>query len=97
MINTLEDYKNREYKPIDSGETLISASLAAVISKCLEVDPVKRYLAVSEVLFDLEYPEKVLPDVRFVPFIERNPILFWKMLCLFFVLCTFVLGLLQVK
>lgn len=50
--------------------------------KATEPHPERRYQAFSELLMDLQRPNKAhLQDIKHAPFIERNPLLFWKTLC----------------
>ncbi|MEW6768058.1 MAG: bifunctional protein-serine/threonine kinase/phosphatase [Pseudomonadota bacterium] len=62
-----------------------------VLKRAVHVDPYKRYDALSEFTFDLRYPnEKYLPSA-FTPLIERNPLLFWRGLCLILAIVIFAL------
>lgn len=46
------------------------------ISRAVSIDPERRYEAISEFLTDLERPSGAL--ARPLPLMERNPLLFWK-------------------
>ncbi|WP_200762519.1 bifunctional protein-serine/threonine kinase/phosphatase [Nitrosophilus alvini] len=54
--------------------------LEAVILRAIERDIDSRYSHYSMMLYDLEHPEKVQPYLKNRPFIERNPLLFYKTL-----------------
>ncbi len=57
--------------------------LEAIILRALSVDPARRYEAYSEMLFDLEHPAQVKPFYHAgAPLLERDPVLFYKLLCL---------------
>ena len=67
--------------------------LAAVLLRATAVDPARRYQTYSEMLFDLEHPERVEPFYqRETALLQRNPLLFYK--TGFFVLLVVVLLLL---
>ena len=48
--------------------------------KALHPDPYRRYDELSEFMFDLRHPNKNFLKSSAVPFIERDPLLFWKLL-----------------
>jgi len=50
------------------------------LKKSLQIDPDKRYDQVSEFLFDLTHPNKKFITKKRAALIERNPLLFWKIL-----------------
>jgi serine/threonine protein kinase len=52
------------------------------IARAVQPDPYKRYEEMSEFVFDLRNPSARYLDTRVTPLIERNPLLFWKMLTL---------------
>ena len=61
----------------------VPAWLEAVILRCIDPDPDQRYQHFSEVAFDLANPARVVPYHRKgAALLERNPLLFFKMLCL---------------
>jgi serine/threonine protein phosphatase PrpC len=55
--------------------------LDGAIHKAVHPDPYKRYEALSEFIYDLRHPNKDFTSNGHVPLAERNPVLFWKSLC----------------
>lgn len=54
----------------------------SALEKAVQPDPAKRYQVLSEFTFDLSRPGRNLPGTTTRPLIERDPVLFWKLLCL---------------
>lgn len=50
----------------------------AAIRKAVSIDPDARYEALSEFITDLSQPNAAFTRRRFTPLVERNPLLFWK-------------------
>src|SRR6185295_15859675 len=48
----------------------------AALRKAVHPDPLERYESLSEFVHDLRHPNLGL--LRPIPFVERNPALFWK-------------------
>jgi len=48
------------------------------IRKAVHSNPYKRYVELSEFMFDLRHPNKVFLNKARSPLMERNPVLFWK-------------------
>ncbi len=83
----------RDPKSPGSINPLIPPWLDAVILRACAIKPERRYAHYSELLFDLSNPQKVRPwHPEHMPFIERNPILFWKIAAIFFALLSIVLA-----
>ena len=73
----------------------IPAWIDAVLKKAVHPDPHQRYDELSEFVFDLRHPNKTLLGSAPAPLIERNPLLFWKALCLILMLVILLLLFLQ--
>jgi serine/threonine protein phosphatase PrpC/ribosomal protein L39E len=73
----------------------IPAWIDAVLKKAVHPDPHQRYDELSEFVFDLRHPNKTLLGSASAPLIERNPLLFWKALCLILMLVVSLLLFLQ--
>ena len=58
------------------------AWIDVVLKKAVHPDPYKRYDELSEYLYDLRHPNADLMNASHAPLIERNPLLFWKVLSL---------------
>jgi serine/threonine protein phosphatase PrpC len=52
------------------------------LKKAVHPDPYKRYEALSEFEYDLRNPNKDFLQPGHIPLSERNPLLFWKIICL---------------
>ncbi len=74
------------YRPISRNRKLLLQPppwLDIVMKKALAPDPRNRYSTLSEFLSDLTQPSaEIIQSASFQPFIERNPLLFWKVLSL---------------
>lgn len=56
--------------------------LESVLLRAVAADPTRSYQNFSEMLYDLEHPEKVEPfHSKNAPLLERNPLLFYKTGC----------------
>jgi serine/threonine protein phosphatase PrpC/ribosomal protein L39E len=73
----------------------IPAWIDAVLKKAVHPDPHQRYDELSEFVFDLRHPNKTLLGSASAPLIERNPLLFWKVLSLILMLVVLLLLFLQ--
>jgi len=63
------------------------------IRKAVSIDPQRRYEAMSEFVADLRKPNEALNRRPIVPLVERNPLLFWKVLsAVFFVIIVWLLA-----
>jgi hypothetical protein len=51
------------------------------IRKAVSIDPAKRHEALSEFVADLRRPSDAFVRRSVAPLVERNPLLFWKVLC----------------
>jgi serine/threonine protein phosphatase PrpC len=65
------------------------------IRKAVSIDPEDRYEAFSEFITDLGRPSDAFKRRSFTPLMERNPLLFWKVLSI--ALSLIILGLLATK
>jgi serine/threonine protein kinase len=70
-------------KPAAALNSATPAWLDCVLQRMLVVSPAERYAHYSEVAHDLRNPQAVRPFHRAgAPLLERNPLLFYKVLCL---------------
>lgn len=69
----------------------LPAWIDAVLKKAVHVDPAKRYEDVAEFAHDLRQPSQDYLDARRPPLMERNPLLFWKVLSLFLLMAVVAL------
>lgn len=56
--------------------------LDETIKQAVHPNPSKRYEDVSEFVYDLRHPNKAFLSKTRPPLIERNPVVFWKVVCL---------------
>jgi hypothetical protein len=75
-------YRKSRYIPAADHNPVVPVWADRAIQRAVNLDPIKRYPALSEFLFDLRHPNENYIDARPVPLIERNPLLFWKGLSL---------------
>ena len=69
------------YRSALSDNRAIPAWIDDVLQKAVHPDPLRRYEALSEFVFELRHPSKSSLGARAAPLIERNPLLVWKSLC----------------
>jgi len=65
----------------------------AALRKAVHADPLERYEALSELVYDLRHPNAEL--LRRTPLIARNPVAFWRTACAVLGAIVFLLLLLQ--
>lgn len=68
------------YQPLRDNDHELPAWLDDVLRKALQPDPLKRYPALSEFIFELRQPSQGILNKHRPPLLERNPLLFWKAL-----------------
>ncbi|MDX1453032.1 MAG: protein kinase [Oleiphilaceae bacterium] len=82
-----QDYRPKSwsewrYHPIHQYRSELPAWVDAALRKACEAQPEQRYQAYSEFLQDLEQPSEAhLNALKHAPLMERNPMLFWQLLC----------------
>lgn len=75
--------KHLRYITALSPDRAIPPWIDRTLEKAVHPDPTKRYQELSEFIFDLSRPDRNPPGTSAKPFIEQNPLLFWKLLSLF--------------
>ena len=73
--------KLRYTSALDANPT-VPEWLDGAIKKAVHPDPYKRYEALSELVYDFRHPNQIFLSNAHTPLSERNPLLFWKSLCL---------------
>ncbi len=53
-----------------------------MLERAVHPDPGKRYDELSEYLYDLRHPNPKYLNASATPLLDRNPLLFWKCICL---------------
>jgi serine/threonine protein kinase len=79
------------YQSVLDDERTIPAWVDGAIRKAVHPDPYKRYEEISEFIFDLRHPNKAFLSETSAPLMERNPLLFWKMVSFILVLIIILL------
>lgn len=69
------------YRSVLHDEREIPAWIDEVLKKAVHPNPYRRYQDVSEFIYDLRQPSKAFLNKTRPPLIERNPVLFWKGVC----------------
>jgi len=77
---TRSQQRKLRYKSALDETREIPAWIDGVLKRAVHPDPFKRYAELSEFIFDLRHPNKDSLHLSSTPFIERNPLLFWKCL-----------------
>lgn len=80
----------KDYTPARHHNSSIPAWLDAVLRKSVHPDPRRRYVEVSEFLYDLSHPNPTLVEGAPRPLIERYPVGFWRALALLLLLLNVV-------
>ena len=70
------------YAPAREANPEVPAWIDDVLERAVHVDPYKRPAALSEYLHELRHPKENYSNSSFKPLLERNPLIFWKMLSL---------------
>ncbi|MEY4481031.1 MAG: hypothetical protein RIQ84_193 [Pseudomonadota bacterium] len=79
---TIKSQKNLVYTPITSINPRVPVWVDAAIRKALHINPIERYQEVSEFIYDINKPNLALTEEKIIPLIERDPVIFWKTICL---------------
>jgi serine/threonine protein kinase len=75
-------YAEWQYQAINKHRTDLPQWVDLTLRKALQPDPKHRYQAYSELLVDMSKPNKVmLKAIQNQPLLERDPLLFYKALC----------------
>lgn len=69
----------------------VPAWVDAVLWRAVHADPAQRQEVLSEFLHDLRHPKESYRDGAFKPLMERNPLVFWKSVAIFFACATALL------
>ena len=66
------------YQPLRDNDRELPVWIDDVLRKALQPDPLRRYAALSEFIFELRQPNQSLLNKHRPPLLERNPLMFWK-------------------
>ena len=81
---TLSAQKNLRYESVLHADREIPGWIDKVLEKAVHPNPLKRYEALSEYVYDLRHPSLAFLSKTRPPLVERNPVAFWKGLCAVF-------------
>ena len=92
--NTKVAQKRLVYDPIHYLRREIPVWVDEAINKAVHPNPYKRYEDLSEFIFDLRHPNKAFLSKSRLPLLERDPVLFWKLLflCLLIINITILMS-----
>ena len=83
--NRVEKYSQWQYRSIRQFRSDLPFWLDMVLSKATQADPMFRLQAFSELKADLRKPTaSALEDYKSQPILQRNPVLFWQGVAVFF-------------
>lgn len=78
---SLNQQKKVRYHSIQKYRPDLPVWLDQVLHKALNIEPMRRYEALSEFIHDLSHPSKELLKTKPSAIIERDPLLFWQVCC----------------
>ena len=84
--------KKLAYKSVLNEEREIPAWVDDAIRKAVHPDPFVRYEELSEFVFDLHHPNTDFLNKTRPPLIDRNPVIFWKIVSFVLLLAVIVLS-----
>ncbi|MDB6062833.1 MAG: dual serine/threonine-protein kinase/phosphatase [Verrucomicrobiaceae bacterium] len=79
------------YESVRTRDRAIPVWIDGVFKKAVHPNPLKRYGELSEFIYDLRHPRQEFLDKTRAPLIERNPVLFWKVVCIVLLIVILVL------
>ena len=77
---TRSQFSKLRYNSATDYNAEIPAWVDGALRRAVHPDPYKRYESFSEYTFDLRHPNAKYLNASATPLIERNPLLFWKLL-----------------
>lgn len=84
--------KKLAYRSLAAADREIPAWVDEAIRKAVHPDPKTRYAELSEFVFDLRHPNQALLGRAREPLVERNPLMFWKLVSLILLAAVIALG-----
>jgi serine/threonine protein kinase len=78
---TVPDFSKLKYTPAAKHNPLVTSWIDGALKKALALNSAGRYEALSEFVTDLQRPNPDFIDPADLPLLERNPVLFWQLLC----------------
>ena len=96
-VRSQQDLKNLRFIPLRHHRPDLPAWVSSVLAKALNPVATKRQEVISEFTYDLQHPSPQFSKVQHIPLMERDPVLFWKVLSLVFGMSTFILLMLRIR
>lgn len=81
-LRTVADFHKLRYVSASKHNPHVPLWLDAALKKACAIYPQRRYPALSELLLDLERPNPALTPNQSLPWLERDPVRFWRALAL---------------
>lgn len=78
---SLKQMKKVQYHSIQKYRPDLPLWLDQILKKALNIEPMHRYEALTELIHDLEHPSKELLKSKAPTIIERDPLRFWQISC----------------
>ena len=91
---TKAEQRKLEYNSARDTDRSILAWIDEALHKAVHPNPQLRYQELSEFVFDLSHPNKAFLARTRPPLLERNPVVFWKVVC---IILTIVIAMLLHK
>ena len=82
QARTKSQQRKLKYRSVLDDQREIPAWIDGVLERAVHPDPNKRYDELSEYLYDLRHPNPKYLNAPPTPLLDRNPLLFWKCVCL---------------
>ncbi len=76
------DFLSNKYRPASAHNRMVPLWMDAVLRKALSIRIESRQQVMSEFIHNLHHPDAAFLTNEPLPFAERNPLLFWKLLAL---------------
>lgn len=72
------DFRKLTYVPSYRYNPLVPVWLDGALEKALSISTATRYFDISEFLYDIKHPNPAFSQFKNLPYLERNPLLFWQ-------------------
>jgi len=92
-VRTRAAQRKLRYATVLNEQRDLPAWVDAALRKAVHPEPLERYEALSEFVYDLRHPNSEL--LRSAPLVARNPVVFWRTACAVLGAIVFLLLLLQ--
>jgi serine/threonine protein kinase len=81
QARTREAQRRLTYRSVLDETRAIPAWVDEALKKAVHPDPDRRYAELSEFVYDLRHPNEAFLSRTRPPLIERDPVAFWKGIC----------------